>query len=127
MTDSYSNPAIAGSGTIATGLAACASITGPVRLLARSDASAWRAEEKAQQQAPKLTDGDPRRIKVTTNLEDLGDADIVVEAIVEDLQTKIDLLTDIGNTCADAHLASTTSALKVGELADGSGHGDRFF
>ena len=50
----YERPAIAGSGTIATGLAACASTLGEVTLLARSDASAWRAEEQAQAAAVKL-------------------------------------------------------------------------
>ena len=48
------DPAIAGSGTIACGLAACATQTAEVRLLARSDASAWRAEEEAQAEARKL-------------------------------------------------------------------------
>jgi hypothetical protein len=41
----YERPAIAGSGVIACGLAASATAAGKVRLLARSDASAWRAEE----------------------------------------------------------------------------------
>ena len=57
----YAQPGIAGSGTIACGLAAAASITGEVRLLARSDASAWRAEETAQKAASKLEDGGRRR------------------------------------------------------------------
>ena len=38
-----------------------------MRLLARSDASAWRAEENAQGEARKLDGGAPERIKVTTN------------------------------------------------------------
>ena len=46
--DGYARPGVAGSGTIACSLAACASRAGEVRLLARSDASAWRAEESAQ-------------------------------------------------------------------------------
>ncbi len=127
MSDGYSTSAVAGSGQIATGLAACASITGRVHLLARSDASAWRAEEKAQSLAGKLPDADPSRIKVTTDLGDLADADIVVEAIVEDLQTKADLLAGVGDACEDAALASTTSALPISELGAGSGHADRFF
>ena len=44
----YERPAVAGSGTIACGLAACASTLGEVILLARSDSSAWRAEEQAE-------------------------------------------------------------------------------
>jgi 3-hydroxybutyryl-CoA dehydrogenase len=127
MGPSYSTPAVAGSGAIACGLAACATATGKVRLLARSDASAWRAEEQAQSQAAKLTDGDPSRIKVTTNVDDLLECDLVVEAIVEDLQTKTELLARLGTACPDADLASTTSALRIGELGEGSGHAERMF
>ena len=127
MSGAYSTPAVAGSGAIACGLAACATATGPVRLLARSDASAWRAEEQAQSQAAKLPDGDPSRVKVTTQIDDLAGCDVVVEAIVEDLQTKIELLARLGAACPDADLASTTSALRIGELGEGSGHADRLF
>src|SRR5918995_7518983 len=41
--ETYERPAIAGSGVIACGLAACASAASRIHLLARSDASAWRA------------------------------------------------------------------------------------
>ena len=57
----YERPAIAGSGVIACGLAASASAAGRVQVLARSDASAWRAEEQAQSQAAKVSNGDPAR------------------------------------------------------------------
>ena len=55
--DGYTRPAVAGSGTIACGLAACASALGEVRLLASSDASAWRAEERAQAECSKVEGG----------------------------------------------------------------------
>ncbi len=42
----YANPGIAGSGAIATGLAAVSTTTAETILLARSEASAWRAEER---------------------------------------------------------------------------------
>ena len=42
----YESPGIAGSGAIATGLAAVSTTTADTILLARSEASAWRAEEK---------------------------------------------------------------------------------
>src|ERR687887_278642 len=59
----YLRPAIAGSGQIACGLAAVASSVGEVRLLARSDASAWRAEEAAERPCGKLGGGGGRRGK----------------------------------------------------------------
>ena len=125
--DTYERPAIAGSGTIACGLAASASVAGNVHLLARSDESAWRAEERAQGAAAKLDGGEPSHIKVTTNVDDLVDSDLVVEAIVEDLQTKVDLLASLGVACAEADLASTTSSLRIGELAERSDQSGRLF
>lgn len=125
--DAYERPAIAGAGAIACGLAACASTAGRVQLLARSDASAWRAEERAQGAAAKLPDGDPKRVRVTTDIDDLVDCDLVVESIVENLQTKVDLIASLGVACADADLASTTSALRIGELAERSDHVERVF
>jgi 3-hydroxybutyryl-CoA dehydrogenase len=123
----YERPGVAGSGTVACGLAACVSQLTEVRLLARSDASAWRAEEAAQAAARKLEGGAPDRIKVTTDPADLADRDVVVEAIAEDAETKIELLTALGETCPDADLASTTSALPLDDLRDRSGLGHRFF
>src|SRR5262245_16737473 len=104
--DGYERPGIAGSGTIACGLAACVSQVADVRLLARSDASAWRAEEAAQAEAKKLDAGRPERIKVTTDRSDLADCDVVIEAIVEDRDAKVELLTALGQSSAEADLAS---------------------
>jgi 3-hydroxybutyryl-CoA dehydrogenase len=123
----YERPGIAGSGTIACGVAACVSQIAEVRLLARSDASAWRAEENAQAEAKKLDTGAPDRIKVTTDPNDLADRDLIVEAIVEDADAKVALLTALGEAAPDADLASTTSALPLDDLRDRSGLGHRFF
>ena len=60
-----SDPAIAGSGTIACGLAACASVVSKVVLLARSDASAWKAEEQAHALCAKVDGADAKSVKVT--------------------------------------------------------------
>jgi len=123
----YQRPGIAGSGTIACGLAACASRGGEVRLLARSDASAWRAEEAAQGGARKVEGADPARIRVTTDPADLGDRDIVVEAIAEDPGAKGELLATLAEACAEADLASTTSSLRIADLAERSGAPERLF
>lgn len=123
----YERPGIAGSGTIACGLAACATRAGDVRLLARSDASAWRAEETAQAQARKVEGGAPDRIKVTTDPGDLADRDVIVEAIAEDIEAKGELLATLASACPGADLASTTSSLSVDELAARSGAPGRLF
>jgi 3-hydroxybutyryl-CoA dehydrogenase len=125
--EGYKQPAIAGSGTIATGLAATATATGKTLLLARSDASAWRAEEKTTAACAKIEGADASRLKVTTDPSDLAGCDIVVEAIKEDPKIKTELLTTLGDSAPDADLASTTSSLSVGELGRQSGQADRFF
>jgi 3-hydroxybutyryl-CoA dehydrogenase len=125
--ETYERPGIAGSGTIACGLAACGSVTSEVLLLARSDASAWKAEEQAHSLCAKVDAADAKRVKVTTKPADLASCDVVVEAVIEDLELKVELLSKVGDAAADADLASTTSSLSLDELASGSGHPDRVF
>jgi 3-hydroxybutyryl-CoA dehydrogenase len=125
--EGYKRPAIAGSGTIATGLAATATATGKTLLLARSDASAWRAEEKATAACAKIDGADASRLKVTTQPGDVAECDVVVEAIKEDLEVKAELLAVLAEAAPEADLASTTSSLSVGDLARASGGADRFF
>jgi 3-hydroxybutyryl-CoA dehydrogenase len=125
--ETYERPAIAGSGTIACGLAACASARAKVLLLARSDASAWRAEERATALSAKVEDADPKRIKVTTEAADLESSDLVIEAITEELEPKAELLKTLGEISSRADLATTTSSLPLAELGSRSGHPDRMF
>jgi len=94
-------------------------------VLARSDASAWRAEEHAQGLASKLDDGDPARVRVTTEPADLGDCDLIVEAIVEDPEVKADELRSLGEIAPGADLATTTSSLSIRELGGACGHAER--
>src|SRR4051794_30679705 len=125
--DGYSRPGVAGSGAIACGVAACATRTGTVHVLARSDASAWRAEEAAQAAARKVEGGQAERIKVTTDPADLGDCDVIAEAIVEDLDAKVSLISTLATAAPQADLATTTSSLSIAELADRGGASGRFF
>jgi 3-hydroxybutyryl-CoA dehydrogenase len=125
--DGYSRPAIAGSGAIGCGIAACASALGEVRLWARSDVSAWRAEERAEADCAKVEGAVARRIRVTTHIDDLADCDLIVESVIEDLEAKAELLKVLGETAGEADLASTTSSLPVTELGERSGHADRVF
>ena len=110
---------------IGCSLAACATAIGEVRLLARTDASAWRAEERAQSDCEKVEGGSPDRIRVTTNPADLSECDLVIEAVIEDLEAKVEMLRILGDSCPEADLATTTSSLPVTELAKRSGHQDR--
>ncbi len=123
----YERAAIAGSGAIACGLAASASSLGKVLLLARSDASAWRAEEQAHSLSSKVDGGDSKRIKVTTADSDLAGSDLIVEAIAEQLDAKGELLGRLGEAAPDADLATTTSSLSIAEIAEMAGHRERIF
>jgi 3-hydroxybutyryl-CoA dehydrogenase len=117
----YSSPGIAGSGAIATGLAAVSTTTADTILLARSEASAWRAEEKVVAACAKIEGAEPSRLRVTTDPKDLADCDVIVEAIVEEVGPKGELLSTIAEACPNADLATTTSSLSIAEIAQAAG------
>jgi 3-hydroxybutyryl-CoA dehydrogenase len=57
-------------------------------------------------------------LTLTTDLSDLADCDVVIEAIVEELEPKRELFAELDRICrADAVLATNTSALSVTEIA----------
>ena len=64
---------------------------------------------------------------MTTEPADLGDCDLVIEAIVEDLDAKGELLATLAEACAEADIASTTSSLRLAELATAGGATGRLF
>jgi 3-hydroxybutyryl-CoA dehydrogenase len=117
----YTSPGIAGSGAIATGLAAVSTTTADTILLARSEASAWRAEEKVVAACAKIEGAEPSRLRVTTDPADLSECDIIVEAIVEEVAPKGELLGRIAAACPSADLATTTSSLSIAEIAEAAG------
>jgi 3-hydroxybutyryl-CoA dehydrogenase len=58
------------------------------------------------------------RLSLTTELDDLADCDLVIEAIVEELEPKRELFAALDRIVAeDAVLATNTSALSVSEIA----------
>ncbi len=58
------------------------------------------------------------RLTLTSEVADLGDCDLVIEAIVEDLAPKQELFRELERACRpDAVLATNTSALSVTEIA----------
>ena len=117
----YTSPGIAGSGAIATGLAAVSTTTTDTILLARSEASAWRAEEKVVAACAKIEGAEPSRLRVTTDPGDLADCDVVIEAIVEEVAPKGELLGTIVEACPKADLGTTTSSLSIAEIAKAAG------
>jgi 3-hydroxybutyryl-CoA dehydrogenase len=109
---------IVGSGTIAKGLARTAAEHGDVVLWARSDESARAAGEHL----------DAHAVEVTTELDALAaQCSFIVEAVIEDPETKTGILEELGRRVHDdAILATTTSSLSIADLAAASGRPDRF-
>jgi 3-hydroxybutyryl-CoA dehydrogenase len=123
----YESPGIAGSGAIATGLAAVSTTTAETILLARSEASAWRAEEKVVAACAKIEGAEPSRLRVTTDPRDLADCDVVVEAIIEKVEPKGELIASVAaHLGPSADLATTTSSLSIATIAAAAGT-DRLF
>jgi 3-hydroxybutyryl-CoA dehydrogenase len=119
--------AVVGSGAIACGLASVAAVKlGGALLVARSDESAERARAQTAKTISRL-EGDPEALTITTDHDALADRSYVIEAIVEELDKKSELLGRLNGHADDgAILASTTSSLSVGKLAEASGRPDRF-
>jgi 3-hydroxybutyryl-CoA dehydrogenase len=66
------------------------------------------------------------RLQTTTDLGDLADCDLVVEAIVEELQAKQDVFRELeGIVSPEAVLATNTSALSVTAIAGATKHPER--
>jgi len=58
------------------------------------------------------------RIRGTTNLEDLEDADLVIEAVIENMELKKEIYKDLDRICkSETILASNTSGLSITEMA----------
>ena len=107
---------IVGTGAVAAGLARAAAEHGEVVVWARSPESHSRAVEAVGDEPD-----------VTTDLEALGSCTLVIEAVVEDLEVKSELLARLGSVVdGDAILGSTTSSLSVADLARASGRPGRF-
>jgi 3-hydroxybutyryl-CoA dehydrogenase len=121
---------IAGSGTIACGLAASAAQHGEVVMWVRSDDSARRAEASLEKAFNRLEEEmDPSRVRLVTDPSELASSGrtFVVEAIAEDAGAKAEILGTLDGVLAkDAVLATTTSSLSVSELAEASGRPERF-
>jgi 3-hydroxybutyryl-CoA dehydrogenase len=66
------------------------------------------------------------RLTLTTSLEDLADCDLVIEAIVEELEPKRELFAELERICRpDTILATNTSALSVTEIAEATQRPER--
>lgn len=66
------------------------------------------------------------RLQGTTQLDDLADADIVIEAVVEDLELKNEMWRTLDGLCgAEAIFASNTSSLTITDMAAATNRPER--
>ena len=80
----------------------------------QATADAWVAEVRG-------------RISGTTDRSGVADCDLVVEAIVENLDVKKELFASLGEICKpETVFASNTSSFPIGEMAAASGRPSRF-
>jgi 3-hydroxybutyryl-CoA dehydrogenase len=94
--------------------------------LGKIDKQLARAVEKGRMEQ---SDADEvrGRIQPTTDYSDLADCDLVIEAITEDLETKLEMWREVdGVVKEDAIFATNTSSLPVIDQAAATGRPERF-
>ncbi len=65
-------------------------------------------------------------ITITTNLDDVADSDLVIEAISEDMQVKKETFKKLDELCKESTiLATNTSSLSITEIANSTGRPDK--
>ena len=68
-----------------------------------------------------------KRLTGTVSLDSLADCDLIIEAVFEDLQIKIDLFKELDMVCRkDAVFASNTSSLSITQMAAPISRKERF-
>jgi 3-hydroxybutyryl-CoA dehydrogenase len=129
---------VVGAGAMGAGIAQLLAVNGfRVKLFDVAEGAAARAIDridadlKALVGRNKLADDKARealeRTAPASALEDFGDADLVIEAIVEDLSKKRDLFASLERSVAPgALLASNTSSLPIGAIASTLSAPERF-
>ena len=66
------------------------------------------------------------RITGSTNIEDVADCDLVIEAAVENMKIKKDIFAELDKVCKpETILASNTSSLSITEVATATGRADK--
>jgi 3-hydroxybutyryl-CoA dehydrogenase len=130
--------AVIGAGAIGSGIAQVAAVAGlGVTLVEVSDAVVEKGLDRVRGNLQKLVakgkmtqadkDAALGSIRGTTALEDVAPADVVIEAVTENYDVKLDLLQRVDALVrAETIIASSTSSISITKLAAAISHPDRF-
>lgn len=129
---------VVGAGVMGTGIAqVCASAGLKVIIrdiadkyvdaaVGRISASLGKAVEKGKISEQEKNDT-LARIRKTTELKDLAEADLIIEAVLENLELKKDVFAQLNDICPENTIfATNTSSMSVTDIASASGRADRF-
>ena len=126
---SIGSVAVVGGGFMGAGIAESAAVAGlPVVVREIDEAQVERARERIERSMDRAVRGgkldeDTRReaqgrIELTTDIDDLAGADLVVEAVPESVELKQDVMRQLARCLRDeAIVASNTSSIPIAELA----------
>ena len=129
---------VLGAGTMGSGIAQVCSMAGfevvlrdiEYEFLNRGLSSIRKSLERfaAKGKLKEDVDDITSRIKPTTKLEDLADADVIIEAIIEDMVTKKETFRQLDEIVRrrDAVFASNTSTLSITDMASVTGKPENF-
>ena len=115
---------VIGAGTLGVGIAHIAAETGFSVILksrneesldkARKKIKKWLLKTRSENEAFEILDN----IDFTIDMTSLRSANIIIEAVVEDIEVKKQLFIELGNICSkDTILSSNTSSLSITELS----------
>ena len=94
--------------------------------IARIDASLGKAVDKGKL-APADRDATRGRLSSTTSLADLADCDVIIEAIIENLDLKKETYRELDRLCKpETIFCSNTSSLTITEMSAATSRADRF-
>ena len=136
MTETFASVAIIGGGFMGAGIAETAAVSGipvivrelPQFLEAtrrRLESSLGRAVVKGKLDAAQKDEA-LARIKLTSDLNDLAGADLVIEAVSENIEIKTAIMKALDEIVSDETiLASNTSAIPIAQLAGVVSHPER--
>jgi len=138
MTVNYTRIGVVGAGAMGRGIAQIAAQAGSeVLLLDSFEGAAARGRDAIVAQLNKLhekgrideatRDAQIARVKIADSAQALAGCDLVIEAVVENLEVKRKLFAELEAIVApDATLATNTSSLSVTAIAAGLKHPERF-